>query len=66
MFSAVQSSNSIALELSLCMIAAFIKVVTVSITGISKPQLFNWKTGLVSEEAAVFTPSCIIGITVAR
>ena len=65
MYSALQSGNSIALELSQCMVALFIKVV-LSNTRISKPQLFYWKTGLVSKETAVFTPFIIIGITVAR
>ena len=43
-----------ALELSQSMVAEFI--IIVSTIRISKSQLFYWKTGLVSEEATVFTP----------
>ena len=53
-----------ALELSQSMVAEFI--IIVSTIRISKSQLFYWKTSLVSEEATVFTPLVIIGITVAR
>ncbi len=44
------------------MIAELI-VVTLN-ASISKPQLFNWKMCLVSEETAVFTPHIVILITV--
>ena len=35
-----------------------------SMASISKPELFNWKLCLVSEETAVFTPDTVIFITV--
>ena len=53
-------TDSIALELSQCMVAHLRFA-----SSISKPQLFNWKMCLVSEKAAVFTPYSIIGIAVA-
>ena len=55
----IQSGNSIALELSQCMVA-FLAVAS----SISKPQLFNWKMGLVSEETAVLSQLFVILITV--
>ena len=51
---------AIALKLSQSVVAKL----RVSITNISKPKLFNWKLGLISEETAVFTPHMVVFITV--
>ena len=59
MESCLQSGNSIALELSQCMVALLL-----ALSGISKPQLFDWKMLFISAKTAVLTPLIVILITV--
>ena len=58
MESCLQSGNSIALELSQCMVALLL-----ALSGICKPQLFDWKL-FISEKTAVISPHIVILVTV--